>query len=57
VVNSPLIKPYLGAELKQNEKDEVAERSRIKILEMLEAGKITSEEAEKLLKAISKEYS
>lgn len=55
VVNSPLIKPYLGAEKKKAEKEEIAERSRLKILDMLEKGKITSEEAEKLLKAISKE--
>ncbi|MBW6514347.1 MAG: DUF4097 family beta strand repeat protein [Candidatus Syntrophosphaera sp.] len=37
------------------ERDEVDERSRVKILEMLESGKITAEEAERLLKAISKE--
>lgn len=55
VINSPLIKPYLGGEMKAREKDEVADRSRLKILEMLEAGKITSEEAERLLKAIGKE--
>jgi DUF4097 and DUF4098 domain-containing protein YvlB len=55
VVNSPLIKPYLGAEKKKAEKEEIAERSRLKILDMLESGKITSEEAEKLLKAIGKE--
>lgn len=55
VVNSPLIKPYLGAEKKKAEKEEIAERSRLKILDMLEKGKITSEEAERLLKAIAKE--
>nr|MDK2851562.1 hypothetical protein [Candidatus Cloacimonadota bacterium] len=55
VVNSPLIKPYLGAEKKKAEKEKIAEHSRLKILEMLEKGKITSEEAEKLLKAINKE--
>ncbi|PKN73878.1 MAG: hypothetical protein CVU50_01460 [Candidatus Cloacimonetes bacterium HGW-Cloacimonetes-3] len=55
VVNSSLIKPYLGGEMKAKEKDEVADRSRLKILDMLEAGKITAEEAEKLLKAIGKE--
>lgn len=55
VVNSPLIKPYLGAEKKKAEADEIAERSRLKILDMLEKGKITSEEAERLIKAISKE--
>ncbi|MDP2173706.1 MAG: DUF4097 family beta strand repeat-containing protein [Candidatus Cloacimonadaceae bacterium] len=55
VFDSPLIKPYLGGDLSDKEKDLVNERSRIKILEMLEAGKITSEEAERLLKAISKE--
>lgn len=36
-------------------KEEVSERSRMKILEMLENGKITAEEAERLLKAINKE--
>ena len=36
-------------------KAEIGERSRIKILEMLETGKITAEEAERLLKAIGKE--
>lgn len=55
VLESPLIKPYLGAELKKKEKDTIAEASRLKILSMLEDGKITSEEAERLLKAISKE--
>lgn len=55
VINSPLIKPYLGGEMKAKEKDEVADRSRLKILEMLEAGKISSEEAERLLKAIAKD--
>ncbi|HNQ42839.1 MAG TPA: DUF4097 family beta strand repeat-containing protein [Candidatus Cloacimonadota bacterium] len=55
VLESPHIKPYLGAELKKKEKDTIAEASRLKILSMLESGKITSEEAERLLKAIGKE--
>lgn len=55
VVNSPLIKPYLSSERKKMEKEEIAERSRLKILDMLESGKISSEEAEKLLRAIGKE--
>lgn len=55
VINSPLIKPYLGAEKKKAEKEEIAERSRLKILDMLEKGKITSEEAERLLSAIGKD--
>lgn len=55
VVNSPLIKPYLGAEKKRQEGAELAERSRLKILDMLEAGKISSEEAERLLTAIGKD--
>ena len=55
VVNSPLIKPYLSAERKKMEKEEISERSRLKILDMLESGKISSEEAEKLLRAIGKE--
>ena len=41
--------------LMKKEKEDIADRSRIKILEMLEAGKITAEEAERLLKAIGKE--
>ena len=44
-----------GKGMSSREKSEVDERSRIKILEMLEAGKITAEEAERLLKAIGKE--
>jgi len=55
VMDSPLIKPYLGGELKAREKEDIADKSRLKILEMLESGKITAEEAEKLLKAIGKE--
>jgi hypothetical protein len=39
-------------DLNDKEKEQVSERSRLKILEMLEAGKITSEDAERLLKAI-----
>ena len=41
--------------LSDREKQEVADRSRMKILEMLESGKISAEEAERLLKAIAKE--
>ncbi|HOT39513.1 MAG TPA: DUF4097 family beta strand repeat-containing protein, partial [Candidatus Cloacimonas acidaminovorans] len=52
ILDSPQIKPYLGGEHKKKEKENIADRSRIKILEMLEAGKITAEEAERLLKAI-----
>lgn len=55
VVDSELVKPYLGKGLSGKEKGEVDERSRLKILEMLESGKITAEEAERLLKAIGKE--
>lgn len=55
ILDSPQIKPYLGGEHKKKEKEDVTGRSRIKILEMLEAGKITAEEAERLLKAIGKE--
>jgi DUF4097 and DUF4098 domain-containing protein YvlB len=55
VIDSDLVKPYLGKGLRGREKSEVDERSRIKILEMLESGKITAEEAERLLKAIGKE--
>lgn len=47
------LKPYLGK--RGRDLGEVGERSRIKILEMLESGKITAEEAERLLKAIGKE--
>ncbi len=42
-------------DLNDTEKQEIKEGSRMKILDMLEAGKITSEDAEKLLKAIGKE--
>jgi hypothetical protein len=55
ILDSPQIKPYLGGEHKKKEKEDIADRSRIKILEMLEAGKITAEEAERLLKAFGKE--
>jgi len=41
-----------GKGLSDSEKQAVDERSRVKILEMLESGKITAEEAERLLKAI-----
>lgn len=43
--------PFPGGESTER-KDAMQEAARMKILEMLEAGKITSEEAEKLLKAI-----
>lgn len=54
VINSSIMKPYLGGEMKAKEKEEVTDRSRLKILEMLEAGKISAEEAERLLKAMGK---
>lgn len=44
-----------GFDLSETDKQNIQDRSRIKILEMLEAGKITSEEAERLLKAMNKE--
>ena len=44
-----------AAEKKRQESEEIADRSRLKILDMLEAGKITSEEAERLLNAIRKD--
>ncbi|MDD4224660.1 MAG: DUF4097 family beta strand repeat-containing protein [Candidatus Cloacimonetes bacterium] len=44
-----------GKGLSDCEKQAVDERSRAKILEMLESGKITAEEAERLLKAIGRE--
>lgn len=55
VINSSLLKPYLGKGMSTRDKQDVDERSRMKILEMLESGKITAEEAERLLKAIGKE--
>ena len=55
ILDSPQIKPYLGGEHKKKEKESSIDHSRMKILEMLEAGKITAEEAERLLKAIGKE--
>ena len=42
-------------DLRAAEKENIAEQSRLKILEMLESGKITAEDAERLLKAIGKE--
>ncbi len=54
VVESPLLKPYLGSQ-KKAEEDQIGERSRLKILQMLESGKITSEEAQQLLSAIDKD--
>lgn len=54
VVESPLLKPYLGGQ-KKAEDAQIAERSRLKILQMLESGKITSEEAQQLLSAIDKD--
>ena len=39
----------------EDEHERMLDFSRIKILEMLESGKITTEEAERLLKAIGKE--
>jgi len=42
-------------DLNDEEHEQVSERSRMKILEMLEAGKITAEEAERLLQAIGRE--
>jgi len=42
-------------EMRNEEKEKVAEYSRMKILSMLESGKINAEEAERLLKAIGKE--
>lgn len=47
----PPIPPFPPEE-PQRRKDAMQEAARMKILEMLEAGKITAEEAEKLLKAI-----
>lgn len=47
----PPMPPFPPAE-PRHRRDAMQEAARMKILEMLEAGKITSEEAEKLLKAI-----
>lgn len=49
------LKGFMGAGMAAEGHETVADRSRLKILEMLESGKITAEEAERLLKAISKE--
>lgn len=54
MVRFPDFVPHPGG-MNQREKSDVADRSRIKILEMLESGKISAEEAERLLKAIGKE--
>ncbi len=55
VLDKEFIRPSVRRGLNPQEKQEVNDRSRIKILEMLESGKITAEEAERLLKAIGKE--
>jgi len=49
------LKGFMGAGMAAESHETVADRSRLKILEMLESGKITAEEAERLLKAIGKE--
>ena len=54
-VDNAINKAFQGSGLDSNEKKAVDERSRAKILQMLENGKITAEEAEKLLKAIGVE--
>ncbi len=43
---------FVSSEMNENEKQEVNERSRKKILQMLQEGKITVDEAEQLLKAM-----
>jgi len=45
-------KKFVDPELSEQEKQEVDERSRLKILQMLQDGKITADEAERLLKAM-----
>ncbi|HHE38295.1 MAG TPA: hypothetical protein ENL20_06955 [Candidatus Cloacimonetes bacterium] len=48
---------FTSSELSEKEKQEVDERSRLKILQMLQDGKITADEAERLLKAMEeKDY-
>jgi ribosomal protein L6P/L9E len=54
-INRMLDTAFSGRGLNRQDKHEVDERSRLKILEMLESGKISAEEAERLLKAIGKE--
>ena len=55
VIETTIIMPGINRGMNNKEKQEVDERSRIKILEMLENGKISAEEAERLLKSIGKE--
>ncbi len=45
---------FASSDLSEKEKQEVDERSRLKILQMLQDGKITADEAERLLKAMEK---
>ncbi len=54
-VDNAINKAFQGSGLDSSEKKAVDERSRAKILQMLENGKITAEEAERLLKAIGVE--
>lgn len=61
-VGDQITKALKGAKLKNwmghtpdDEHERMTDRSRLKILEMLESGKLTAEEAERLLKAIGKE--
>jgi hypothetical protein len=55
VIDAAVAKVGQGKGMSGSEKQAVDERSRSKILEMLESGKITAEEAERLLKAIGRE--
>ena len=46
---------WMKTDMDDDEREQMQDRSRLKILEMLESGKITAEEAERLLRAIGKE--
>lgn len=55
VLDREFVEPRTHRAMNQREQQDVNDRSRLKILEMLESGKITAEEAERLLTAIGKE--
>jgi len=56
-VNKVLGKAFeIISEKEKPDNDEIKKRSRMKILEMLQDGKITPEQAEKLLNALEKDY-
>jgi len=54
-VDNAINKAFKGSDLDTGERKSVDEQSRAKILQMLENGKISAQEAERLLRAIGVE--